>query len=131
MTSNMASKVHCTGQACDMCGVGYDTDRQRSRTPSKSLRSNAQSIDPLQDLCLHRRIKGIGIFFVYRTEPLRRRPTYIIKDVRLFLNSVERGVRLMQSAGVGAEVGRCDTDEEILLTIHIPKRRPAGVVTDS
>ena len=66
-----------------------------------------------------------------RTEPLRRRPTYIIKDVRLFLNSVERGVRLMQSAGVGAEVGRCDTDEEILLTIHIPKRRPAGVVTDS
>ena len=55
-----------------------------------------------------------------RTEPLRRRPTYIIKDVRLFLNSVERG-----------EVGRCDTDEEILLTIHIPKRRPAGVVTDS
>lgn len=55
----------------------------------------------------------------------RRRPTYIIKDVRLFLNSVERGVRLMQSAGVGAEVGRCDTDEEILLTIHIPKRRPA------
>ena len=57
-----------------------------------------------------------------RTEPPRRRPTYIIKDVRLFLNSVERGVRLMQSAGVGAEVGRRDTEEEILLTIRIPKR---------
>ena len=66
-----------------------------------------------------------------RTEPPRRRPTYIIKDVRLFLNSVERGVRLMQSAGVGAEVGRRDTEEEILLTIHIPKRRPAAVVTES
>ena len=66
-----------------------------------------------------------------RTEPPRRRPTYIIKDVRLFLNSVERGVRLMQSAGVGAEVGRRDTEEEILLTIHIPKRREAGVVTKS
>lgn len=64
-----------------------------------------------------------------RTEPPRRRPTYVIKDVRLFLNSVERGVRLMQSAGVGAEVGRRDTEEEILLTIHIPKRREAGVVT--
>ena len=45
-----------------------------------------------------------------RTEPPRRRPTYVIKDVRLFLNSVERGVRLMQSAGVGAEVGRRDTE---------------------
>ena len=66
-----------------------------------------------------------------RTEPPRRRPTYIIKDVRLFLNSVERGVRLMQSAGVGAEVGRRDTEEEILLTIHIPKRRTVGVVTES
>ena len=66
-----------------------------------------------------------------RTEPPRRRPTYIIKDVRLFLDSVERGVRLMQSAGVGAEVGRRDTEEEILLTIHIPKRREAGVVTKS
>ena len=66
-----------------------------------------------------------------RTAPPQRRPTYIIKDVRLFLNSVERGVRLMQSAGVGAEVGRRDTDEEILLTIHIPKRRPAAVVTES
>ena len=66
-----------------------------------------------------------------RTEPPRRRPTYIIKDVRLFLNSVERGVRLMQSAGVGAEVGRRDTEEEILLTIHIPKRREVGVVTES
>ena len=66
-----------------------------------------------------------------RTEPPRRRPTYVIKDVRLFLNGVERGVRLMQSAGVGAEVGRRDTEEEILLTIHIPKRREAGVVTES
>ena len=66
-----------------------------------------------------------------RTEPPRRRPTYVIKDVRLFLNSVERGVRLMQSAGVGAEVGRRDTEEEILLTIHIPKRREVGVVTES
>lgn len=66
-----------------------------------------------------------------RTAPPQRRPTYIIRDVRLFLNSVERGVRLMQSAGVGAEVGRRDTEEEILLTIHIPKRRPAAVVTES
>lgn len=66
-----------------------------------------------------------------QTTPPKRRSTYVIKDVRLFLNSVERGVRLMQSAGVGAEVGRRDTEEEILLTIHIPKRREAGVVTES
>ena len=57
-----------------------------------------------------------------RTEPLRRRPTYIIKDVRLFLNSVDRGLHLMRQAGVDAGWNRQDTDREILLTIRIPKR---------
>ena len=57
-----------------------------------------------------------------RTQPPHRRPTYIIKDVRLFLNSVERGVQLMRGAGVGAQVARQDTDSEICLTVRIPKR---------
>ena len=55
------------------------------------------------------------------TQP-RRRSTYILKDVRLFLNSVDRGLHLMRQAGVNADWGRQDTDEEILLTIRIPKR---------
>ncbi|MBO4853667.1 MAG: ParB/RepB/Spo0J family partition protein [Oscillospiraceae bacterium] len=54
-------------------------------------------------------------------QPPRRRSTYVIKDVRLFLNSVERGVHMMQHAGVGAVWGREDTDSAILLTIRIPK----------
>ena len=62
-----------------------------------------------------------------QTTPPHRRSAYIIKDVRLFLNSVERGIRLMQGAGVGAQVSRQDTDSEICLTVRIPKtRRPAA-----
>ena len=59
--------------------------------------------------------------------PPQSRPTYIIKDVRLFLNSVERGIRLMRTAGVGAKIARQDTEEEICLTVRIPrnKKRPA------
>lgn len=53
--------------------------------------------------------------------PPARRPTYVIKDVRLFLNSVDRGVHLMQQAGVGAAWDRRDTDTDILVTIRIPK----------
>lgn len=56
-----------------------------------------------------------------QTTPPQPRSAYIIKDVRLFLNSVERGIRLMQGAGVGAEVARQDTDSEICLTVRIPK----------
>lgn len=54
--------------------------------------------------------------------PPRGRSTYIIKDVRLFLNSVDRGLHLMRQAGVDAGWDRQDTDRGILLTIRIPKR---------
>ena len=54
--------------------------------------------------------------------PPRGRSTYIIKDVRRFLNSVDRGLHLMRQAGVDAGWNRQDTDREILLTIRIPKR---------
>ena len=54
--------------------------------------------------------------------PPRGRSTYIIKDVRLFLNSVDRGLHLMRQAGVDVGWDRQDMDREILLNIRIPKR---------
>ena len=59
---------------------------------------------------------------IQTTEPQRRR-TFILKDVRLFLNSIERGLKLVQEAGIAAVSGREDTEEEILLTIRIPKQK--------
>lgn len=55
--------------------------------------------------------------------PKKQKPrrTYIIKDVRLFLNSVTRGMSMMRSAGVNACCQRQDTDDTICLTIRIPK----------
>ena len=61
-----------------------------------------------------------------RTTPPRGRSTYIIKDVRLFLNSLDRGLRLVREAGIGAESRREDTEDAILLTIRIPKNRRIG-----
>ena len=51
-----------------------------------------------------------------------KKPTYLIKDVRLFLNTVTRGLALMQGAGIQAQCGRQDTEDAILLTIRIPKQ---------
>ncbi len=51
-----------------------------------------------------------------------RAPTYVIKDVRIFLNTIRRSVGLMQRAGVAANVCREDTESEILLTIRIPRQ---------
>lgn len=55
------------------------------------------------------------------TAPAGRR-TYVLKDVRLFLNSVDRGLRIVREAGVEAKCLREDTDEEIVMTIRIPRR---------
>ena len=53
--------------------------------------------------------------------PPQQKPTYIIKDVRIFLNGVRRQLGIMQRAGVNANAEREDTDEEIRLIIRIPK----------
>lgn len=57
-----------------------------------------------------------------RPVPSRRRPTFIVKDVRLFLNTITRSLDLMRSAGVDAQCSRQDSEDEITLTIHIPRR---------
>ena len=53
--------------------------------------------------------------------PRKKKPTFILKDVRLFLNTVTKGLSMMKDAGVNAEYGRQETEDAILLTIKIPK----------
>ena len=60
---------------------------------------------------------------VLQSTPPAGRQTYIIKDVRLFLNSLDRGLRIIRDAGVDAACGREETEDDILLTIRIPKHR--------
>lgn len=54
-------------------------------------------------------------------KPKKRRPTYLIKDVRFFLNTVTKGLTVMKGAGIDAQCGRQETEDAILLTIRIPK----------
>ena len=56
-----------------------------------------------------------------RPAPKKRKPTYLIRDVRLFLNTVSRAMQVMQGAGIPAQCDRQDTDDAVLLTIRIPK----------
>ena len=58
-----------------------------------------------------------------QSTPPQRRRTFILKDVRLFLNSVDRGLRMVRDAGIHADYDRQDTERDILLTIRIPKGR--------
>lgn len=49
------------------------------------------------------------------------KPLYILKDVRLFMNTLTRGMSMMQQSGIDAKCGRNETEQEIILTIKIPK----------
>lgn len=60
-----------------------------------------------------------------QSTPPKGRKTFIMKDVRLFLNSLDRGIRLVREAGVDAQTERTDTEDAILLTIRIPRQPSA------
>ena len=55
-------------------------------------------------------------------QPRQGMRKFVIKDVRLFLNSVNHHLETMKNAGIPADCGREETDSEIVLTIRLPKR---------
>ena len=64
-----------------------------------------------------------GLLAQRQRTPPRSAPKYIIKDVRLFLNSVTRGMETIRRAGVDAQYRKQESDEAITITIQIPKKR--------
>ena len=56
----------------------------------------------------------------------RHRPTIYIRDVRLFLNTVRRGLDTMQRSGLESKCSKEETEEHITLTITIPKSKQKG-----
>ena len=57
------------------------------------------------------------------TEKKGRKKTFVMKDLRLFLNTVSRSVNLMKQGGVAADMRREETEDALILTISIPKAR--------
>ena len=55
-----------------------------------------------------------------KPEPRR---TLVLKDVRIFLNSLNRSLELMKQGGIDAGVKREETEDSLILTISIPKSK--------
>ena len=51
----------------------------------------------------------------------RTKRKYVIKDMRLFYNSIDKAVDLLKNAGISAASKRTENEKEITLTITIPK----------
>lgn len=55
----------------------------------------------------------------------QKRPLLLVRDIRLFLNTIDHSMDVMKRSGISASCGREESDEAITLTIVIPKV-PAG-----
>lgn len=57
-------------------------------------------------------------------EPRASRKTlFVLKDVRVFLNTLTRGLEVMKQGGIDAGMQKHETDSELVLTISIPKQK--------
>ena len=61
-----------------------------------------------------------------QAKPPQKRSGYIVKDVRLFLNSIRHSVDVMRRSGVAADVHREESEDAITLTGRFPKAAQAG-----
>ena len=59
---------------------------------------------------------------VEEEKPEHRR-TFVLKDVRVFLNTLSRSIDLMKQGGIDAGVQRQETEDSLILTISIPKTK--------
>ena len=57
------------------------------------------------------------------------RRSFVMKDVRVFLNSLSHGLEIMKQGGIEAGLRREETEEALILTISIPKRRKTAEQT--
>ena len=57
------------------------------------------------------------------SQAARRRSVFLMKDLRLFLNTLDRSLSLMRSGGIDAQLRREETEEAVVVTVRIPKNR--------
>ena len=53
-----------------------------------------------------------------------RRRSFILKDVRVFLNTLSHSLDVMKKGGIDAGYRQEETEDELIVTISIPKKKP-------
>ncbi len=64
-------------------------------------------------------------------EKSEQKRTFIMKDVRVFMNTILYGLDLMKQGGIAAGMKRQETENELILTISIPKNRETAMANEN
>ena len=109
-------------------GLGERHGRALLRLPDETLQRQALQRMAREGMTVAAAEAMVDAMLASRAAPpgSGRRTVFVLKDVRLFLNTVTQGVDLMRRGGIDARVRREETDEMLELVISIPKDAPAA-----
>lgn len=93
--------------------------------PTEEERLKAIEIIAEKDLTVSKTEAYIDAYLGKNTEPVKKqgKRKFILRDLRLFLNTVNHSLDLIRDAGFRAHAKQEETEDEIVLTIHLPKQR--------
>lgn len=92
------------------------------KLPSEEERLEVIEIIVQRQLNVAKTESFIDAYLQRQKEPKRGLRKLIVRDVRLFLNSINHSLELVRGAGIDASARQEETENEIVLTIHLPKR---------
>lgn len=92
------------------------------RLPGEAERLDALRVIAARQMNVAKTEAYIDALLARAAKPRQGMRKFVLKDVRLFLNSVNHHLDTMKKAGVCADCKREDTEDEIILTIRLPKR---------
>lgn len=57
------------------------------------------------------------------SKPMRKKPLFVMKDVRVFMNTLNRSLDMVRQGGIDATLSRAETDADLVFTVRIPKEQ--------
>ena len=92
------------------------------RLPEEQQRLDAIDQIVAKQMSVARTEQYVDAILTEKPREKRGLGSFVMRDVRLFLNAVNHNLDLMKGAGIPADAERQETDREIVLTIRIPKQ---------
>ena len=110
-------------QLCTAAGLTERHARALLKLPDEAERLRVIGLIAQGEWTVAKTEQYIDSLLAPRTPQRRELGGFVLRDVRLFLNSIDHQLDLVRAAGVGASRERQETEQEIVLTIRIPKSK--------
>lgn len=102
----------------EACAVALAENLRRRDLDIGEAAKGIQRLATLYGMSREDIARRIGSFPSAAMKPKR---VFVMKDVRVFINTLTRGVELMKNGGIDARLDRSENESGIIFTVTIPK----------